>query len=188
MIREHTQFLAKRARREAQEKRRGKTGTTDKSSEEDESGDLGEDYPDEHSLDYQVGLNDGRIFSLSFQGYWHGGGGAVGNPYAIGCIFCASTGRKLEPAELFGADWDSRIKREAKVFLQAEAEELFEDWEARLPAAEMQLFLPNAKTLAVCFAKYSIAPGVAGVVRVEIPLARLSSAVPAPSPLTYLLK
>jgi hypothetical protein len=146
-----------------------------------------EDFADEHSLEYKVGINDARLFSVCFIGYWHGGGGVVGNPYWKTGTFDSTTGIQLQPTDIFLPNWEATLKIIAKPFLQEIGQELADDWENRLKDANITFYF-TSKNLIVGFEKYSIAPGASGVVSIEIPLNKIRSIVPSTSKINYLVK
>ncbi len=190
MIHEHQRALLDAKKLEAAKNRMAKSGKRPRLGDNDELENLSGDFADEHTLDFGVGLNDGKIFSICLDGYWHGGGGAVGNPYSIGCIFSATTGARLEPGDLFVTSWEKLVKHVAKERLRksdvVSDDMLFNDWEKRVDDAEIGFYISLKKDLVLCFGKYSIAPGSSGVIMVNVPLVAIKDMIPSTSPIFYL--
>ena len=148
-----------------------------KNGSQDDDDEIGEDFPDDQRLEYAVGLNDGHIFSLCLNGYWHGGGGAVGNANATGYTFNAETGQALTLNDLLAADWQKPLKDLMKKKLEKRADELFPNWVASLGKTQFEFWL-SKDGLEVDFPKYSLAPGVMGVISVKVSYEDLRPLIP----------
>ena len=146
-----------------------------------------EDFPDEHTVAFQAGLNDGHLFSLGLEGYWHGGGGVTGNPYAKGCTFNAETGQALGMADLLGPAWEKPLRARMAEALQDQAEDLFPNWRTSLETTPFEAWFTD-KGMEIRFPKYSLGPGSAGLVAVRLPFEKLRPLVPSDGLLRRYLK
>lgn len=133
------------------------------------------DSPYHCQVEYRTGLVGPDLVSFCFQTSGYKGGMASGFEVWRGCTFNARTGQAVDLATLFGADWRVRLKPLLVKGLRPTAETLFEDWQQRLDRADLGFYLmPEA--LVVYFPRSEIAPGVRGVVTVEISLDQLTVA------------
>lgn len=167
-IRNHNEVLKRRA----------------KSKEVDE---FEEDFADERTTEYEVGINDGKLLSICLKGYWHGGGGAVGNPYWVGCTFDAESGKRLQLQDLLIGEWEPFLRHLFKEYLQPRSDDLFPEWESKLQKTEFGFYLEQ-KDMLIFFPKYSLGPGAMDVISIEIPYVRLKRLIAPNSPLSHLLK
>lgn len=154
-----------------------------------EAGEFEEDFPETHTIKYEVGINDGRLLSICLKGVWLGGGAAVGHTYWVGCTFDAESGKRLELQDLFIGDWDPFLRQLFKEYLQPQSEVLllFPGWESNLQKTKFGFYL-GQEGMVIFFPKYSIAPGAIGVVSIKIPYVRLKPLIAANSPLSHLLR
>ena len=147
----------------------------------------GEDLSDEHTIGYEVGLNDGHIFSLCLKGYWLPGGGGSGTPYATGRTFSAETGRALVLDDLFATGWQKPLRELMKRTLKGQPYDLFPDWATSLEKAPFEFWL-SKDGLEISFPKYSLAPGSSGVVSILISYEDLRPLIPKGGRLVAYLK
>ncbi len=135
-----------------------------------------EDFPWDYSSEFKVGLNTKVVTSLCLQFGCQTGGAATGHSYWVGFTFDNRTGAVITLKQFFRDGMKPALVDLFIKHLGPVSEDLFPDWVKSIASAEFGFYL-EGKGVVFFFPKYSIGPGVMGVVSIEIPFKELDTLI-----------
>ena len=154
-----------------------------KSSTEDD--DYDDDFPFSYYMDYEIGINDGRFFAISYTINSQTSGGVTGDNAITPANFFASTGTQVNLEELLLPNSDGELRKLFRSELSKEPEILSHNWEKALLTVKYE-FMLGKDAIIFYFPKYSLGPGASAVISVSISYKILRPLIPASSPIAYL--
>jgi len=155
-----------------------------KSPSEDDNFD--EDFPFSLETVYEIGLNDGHCLSIAFTFYSQLGGAATGHTAVLAANFDVSNGNQIKLEDILIPNFDAELRKLFHAELSL-ISGLFDNWEKSLKTVEFGYRL-GKHSVTFYFPKYSLGPGAAGVISINIAYNKLLHLVPQSSPIAYLLK